>query len=73
MLEEVLGMISLDGQEPSFCLMRTQRKLAECNLTLDDNFKKHGIMQAITISVKTALSALLELPVEQFAKLADNI
>ena len=30
-------------------------------------------MQAMPISVKTALSAHLELPVEQFAKLADTI
>ena len=53
--------------------MRIQRKLAECNLTLDDDVIKHRLMQAMPISVKTALSAHLELPVEQFAKLADTI
>ena len=73
MIEEALGMISLDLQKPSFCLMRIQRKLAKCNLTLDDDFIKHRLMQAMPISVKTALSAHLELPVEQFAKLADTI
>ena len=73
MIEEALGMISLDGQKPSLCLMGIQRKLAECNLTLDDNVIKHRLMQAMPISVKTALSAHLELPVEQFDKLADTI
>ena len=52
--------------------MRVQRKLAECNFTLDD-YVKHRLMQAMPISVKTALSAHQELPVEQFAKLADTI
>ena len=73
MIEEALGMISLDGQKPSLCLMRIQRKLAECNLTLDDDVIKHRLMQAMPISVKTALSAHRELPVEQFAQLADTI
>ena len=73
MIEEALGIISLDGQKPSLCLMRIQRKLAECNLTLHDDVIKHRLMQAMPISVKTALSALLELPFEQFAKLADTI
>ena len=73
MIEEALGVISLDSQKPSLCLMRIQRKLAECNLTLDDDIIKHRLMQAIPISFKTALSAQLELPVEQFAKLADTI
>ena len=73
LIEEALGKISLDGQKPSLCLMRIQRKLAEGNLTLDDDVIKHRLMQAITISVKTALSAHLELPVEQFAKLVDTI
>ena len=75
MIGEALGMISLDGQKPSLCLKRIQRKLAECNLTLDDDVIKNrfSLMQAMPISVKTALSAHLELPVEQFAKLADTI
>ena len=72
-IEEALGMISFDGQKPSLCLMRIQRKLAECNLTLDDDVIKHRLMQAMPNSVKTALSAHLKLPVEQFAKLADTI
>ena len=72
MIEEALGMISLDVQKPSLCLMRIQQKLAECNLTLDDKVIKHRLMQAMPVSVKTALSAHLELPVELFAKLADT-
>ena len=73
MIEEALGMISLDGQKHSLSLMRIHRKLAECNLTLDDDVIKLNLMQAMPISVKTALSALLELPVEQLAKLGDAI
>ena len=73
MIEEALGMISLDSQKLSFCLMRIQGKLAECNLTLDDNLLKHRLMQVMPLSLKTALSADLELPVEQFPKLADTI
>ena len=74
MIEEpALGLISFDDQKPSLCLMRIQRKLAECNLTLVDDFIKHRLMQAMPIYVKTALSAHLELPVEQFVKLADTI
>ena len=73
MIEEALGMISLDGQEPSLGLMRIQRKLAECNLTLDDDVIEHKLMQAMPMFVKTAPSAQLELPVEQFAKLVHSI
>ena len=56
MIEEALEMFSLDGRKPSLCLMRNQRKLAECNLTLDDDVIKHKLMQAMPISVETALS-----------------
>ena len=73
MIEESMRLILLDGQKPSLCLMRIQRKLAECNLTLDDAVIKHRLMQAMSISMKTALSAHLELPVEQFAKIPDTI
>ena len=73
LIEEALGVISLDGQKRPMNLMRIQRKLAECNFTLDDDVIKHRLMQAMPISVKTALSAYLELPVEQFAKLSDTI
>ena len=66
-------MISLEGQKPSLCLMRIQWKLAECNLRLDDKVIEHRLMQAMQLYVKTALSALLELPVEQLDKLADTI
>ena len=62
-VEEALGMISLDCQKPSLCLMIIRRKLAECNLTLDDDVIKHKIMKGMPISVKTALSAHLEHPV----------
>ena len=68
MIEETLGMSSLDCQNSSLCLMRNQRKLVECNLTLNDDVMKHRLMQSMPISVKMALSAHLELPVEQFAK-----
>ena len=53
--------------------MRFQRKLVECNLTLHDDVIKHSLMQVTPISVKTAFSSHLELPVEQFATLADTI
>ena len=72
MIEEALGMNSLDGQKSSLCLMRN-RKLAECTLTLADDVIKHRLMQAMPISEKTALSGQLELPVEQLAKLAATI
>ena len=51
-------MISLNGQKPS-CLMRMLRKLAECNLTLDNDVIKHRLMKAMPISVETALAAQL--------------
>ena len=70
LIEEALGMISLYAQKPSFCLMKIQRKLAECT---DNDVIKHRLMQAMPISVKTALSAHLEFRVEHFAKLTDGI
>ena len=51
MIEETLGMIALEGQKPSLCMMRIQRKLAECNLTLDEDVMKHRLSQAMPISV----------------------
>ena len=73
MIEEALGINSLDGRKSSLCLMRIRRKLAECTLTLADDVIKQRLMQTMPISEKTAPSAQLELPVEQFAKLADTI
>ena len=73
MIEEAPGNDFIGRPKTFIVLMRIQRMLAECNLTLDDDVIKHRLMQAMSISVKTALSAHLELPVEQFAKLADTI
>ena len=47
MVEEALGMISLDGQKPTLCLMRVQRMLAECKLTLNDDVFKQRLTQSI--------------------------
>ena len=60
-------MISLDGQKPSLRLMRIQRKLAEYKLALDDNVIKKQVNASHANFSETALSAHLELPVEQFA------
>ena len=45
-IEEALGTISLDGQKPCVCLLRIQRKLSECHLTMDDDVIKYLLMQA---------------------------
>ena len=34
LIEETLGSISLEGQKPSVCFMRIQRKLRECGLSV---------------------------------------
>ena len=73
LIEEALGTISLDGQKPSVCLLRIQRKLSECHLTMDNDVIKHRLMQAMPISTRSSLSAHLDLPPDKFAKLADTI
>lgn len=73
LIEEALGSVSLDGQKPSVCLMKIQRKLAECKLQVDDDIVRHRLMKAMPFSTRTALSAHIELPTEQFARLADTI
>ena len=73
LIEEALGTISLDGQKPSVRLLRIQRKLSECHLTMDNDVIKHRLMQAMPISTRSSLSAHLDLPPEKFAKLADTI
>ena len=70
LIEEALGTISLDGQKPSVCLLRIQRKFSECHLTMDNDVIKHRIMQAMPISTR---SSHLDLPPVKFAKLADTI
>ena len=72
-IEEALETISLDGHKPSVCLLRIQRKLAECHLTMDNDVIKHRLMQAMPISTRSSLSAHLDLPPDKFAKLADTI
>ena len=52
LIEEALGTISLDGQKPSVCLLRIQRKLSECYLTMDNDVIKHRLMQAMSISTR---------------------
>ena len=73
LIEEALGNVSLDGQKPSICLLKIQRKLAECNLMVDDDIVRHRLMQAMPISTRTALSAHTTLAPTEFAKLADTI
>ena len=73
LIEEALATISLDGQTPSVCLLRIQRKLSECDLTMDNDVIKHRIMQAMPISTRSSLSAHLDLPPDKFAKPADTI
>ena len=73
LIEEALGAINLEGQKPSICLLRIQRKLTDCNLSLTDDVLKHRLMQALPPSTRAALSGHLELSVNQFAKLADTI
>ncbi len=73
LLEEALGSISLDGEKPSVCLVRIQRKLSQCNLALGEDVIKHRLMQAMPFATRTALSAHTELSLTQFAKLADTI
>ena len=73
LIEEALGTISLDGQKPSVCLLRIQRKLSECHLTIDNDVIKHRLMQTMPISKCSSLSAHLDLPPDKFGELADTI
>jgi hypothetical protein len=73
LLEEALGSISLNGQKPSVCLLRIKRKLQECNLTVDNDVVRHRLLQAMPINTRVSLSAHSQLPLDQFAKLADTI
>ncbi len=72
-LEEALGAISLDGEKPSVCLVRTRRKLAECNFTLGEEIIKHRLMPAMPIATGTALWEHTEISLTQTAKLADTV
>ena len=73
LLEEALGSISLDGQKPSVCFLRMKRKLEYCNMTVDDQFNRHKFLQALPPTTRVALSAHHNLPLEDFAKLAETI
>ena len=72
-LEEALGSISLDGQKPSVGFVRIKRQLEDCNLTADDQFIRQKFLQALPPATRVALSAHHNLPLEDFAKLADTI
>ena len=73
LIEEALETISLAGLKPSICLLRIQRKLSECHLTMENDVIKHRLMQAMPVSTRSSLSAHLDLPPDKFAKLADTI
>ena len=73
LIGEALGTISLDGRKPSVCVLRIQRKLSECHLTMDNDVIKHRLMQGMPTSTRSSLSAYLDLPPDKFAKLADTI
>ena len=72
LIEEALGMISVDGQKPSFCLLRIQRKLSEFHLTRVNDVFKHRLLQAKPISKRSSLSAILDLPPDKFANLVNT-
>ena len=72
LIEEALETITLDGQKPSVCLLRIQRKLAECHLTMDNDVIKHCFMQAMPISLRSSFSAHLDLRPDKLVKLADT-
>ena len=73
LLEEALGSISLDGQKSSVCFLRIKQKLEDCNLTVDDLLIRHKFLQALPPTTRIASSAHRNLPLEDFAKLADTI
>ena len=70
LIEEALGSISVDGQKPCVCLLRTQHKLSECHLTLNKDVIKQCLMKAMPISTRSSLSANFDLSPNKFAKLA---
>ena len=55
------------------CFLRIKRKLEDCNLTVDDQFIRQKFLQALPPTTRVALSAHQNLPLEDFAKLADTI
>ena len=73
LIEEALGTISLDGQKPSVCFLRIQRKFSECHLTMANDVIKHRFVQAMPTSTRSSLSARLDLPPDKVAKLPDTI
>ena len=73
LIEEALGSIPVDGQKPCVCLLRTNCKLFECHLTMNNDVIKQCLMKAMPISPRSSLSANLDLPPDKFVKLADII
>lgn len=56
LLEDALGSVSLDGQKPSLCVLRLQRKLQECGLEPDEALIKHKVLQAMPSDTRTTLA-----------------
>lgn len=73
LIDEALGSLSLDGQKPSLCLIRLQRKLQESGVQLDEDTIKHRLLKALPPSTATALSAHTTLSLNEFARLADTM
>ena len=73
LIDEALGSLSLDGQKPSLCLLRLQRKLQESGVQLDEETIKHRLLKALPPTTATALAAHTTLPLSDFARLADTM
>ena len=73
LFKEALESILLHGHKPSVCFMRIKRGLEDCNLTVVDKFTRRRFLQALPPTTRVALSARHNLPLEDFAKLADTI
>ena len=72
-MEDALGPVSLDGQRPSTCLARIERKFRECDLNPDPAILKHKLMMALPVNVRQIKATQDDKDTKTFAEIADAV
>ena len=72
-IEEALGEATLDGKKPTQFLRSLRAKMKEIELEPSDEVLKQRLVQAMPQKARLMLTASLNLPLDDFGKVADNL
>ena len=73
LIEEALQTVEMGSRRPTQVMCDIKRKFSEVGLTVDDSIVKSRLISALPSSIRAALVGHDQMPLEDFAKVADSM